>query len=179
MNYLDQILEFWLPTKPSRLIAGLSTTLGAGAFLLPEFLNTLCIRLPDHLTLLVRIATPLLIWLLGSLFVLHAVVQYSKSIKAQEKPPLTTPIPVAQPIQLPKEQINILKFLFKQNKLPIEQIAQALGYEIQVATFHLQELKINNMVSCAPSHFRNEPPSWKWSLAQEGRRYLIENKLIS
>jgi predicted Rossmann fold nucleotide-binding protein DprA/Smf involved in DNA uptake len=78
-----------------------------------------------------------------------------------------------------EKKIDILKLLFNQDKLPTEKIAQILGYEIQTTKFHLEELKANNMVACAPSHRRNEPPSWKWSLTQEGRRCLIENKLIS
>jgi predicted Rossmann fold nucleotide-binding protein DprA/Smf involved in DNA uptake len=80
---------------------------------------------------------------------------------------------------LDETKTNILKFLFKQNKLPADRIAESLGYEIQAVKFHLEELKANNMVSCVPTHDRHEPPMWKWSLAQEGRRYLIKNKLTS
>jgi len=85
MNYLDEILEFWLPTKWSRLIAGLSTTLGIISYFLSDFLNTINIQIPYHLTPLIRIATPLLIWLLGSLFVLHIVVQHAKTTKSQKQ----------------------------------------------------------------------------------------------
>src|SRR3972149_1086668 len=96
MNYQDQILELWLPTRSQRLIAGLSTALGTGAFLLPEILHKVSIRIPCHLTLLTRIGAPLLIWLIGSLFVLHTVVQYSKTLKTQNQSPPSPQIP--QPI---------------------------------------------------------------------------------
>lgn len=82
-NHLDQILEFWLPNMSSRLIAGLSITLGIASVALPEFLTLLYIKPANHVTLLIRLVSPLLIWLLGSLIVLHRVVQHFKVFRGQ------------------------------------------------------------------------------------------------
>ena len=79
---------------------------------------------------------------------------------------------------LAETKINILKLLFKQDKLPTEQIAQNLGYEIQTAKFHLEELKSHQMIKDIP-YRKNKQLTIGWFLQQEGRRYLIENKLTS
>ena len=179
MNYRDQILELWLPTKSSRLIAGLSTTLGASAFLLPEFLNTMSIRTPCHLTLLIRIGSPLLIWLLGSLFVLHTVVQYSKTVKVQKQIPLPIPPSVAKPTQLPKEQIDILVLLHKQGELFTFQIAKLLDISEDIAKYHLQKLRTNKLITELGLPYRGLPGQHSWHINDKGKEYLIENKLIS
>jgi alanyl-tRNA synthetase len=80
---------------------------------------------------------------------------------------------------LDEAKINILKLLFKQDKLVTQQIAQSLNFEIQTAKFHLEELKVNNMLSHNLTRDKLGSPMMTWSLAQEGRRYLIENKLTS
>ena len=159
MNYLDQILEVWLPTKSSRLIAGLSTTLGASAFLLPEFLSTLNIQIPDHLTLLIRIATPVLIWLLVSLFVLYTVVQYYKNLNLQKQLPPPILPPIAKPTELPKEQTDILLLLFKQgNRLARHRSTRTI---ILVRNRHREKVlnrKQNNLLT---SGFTGLPKYWQ------------------
>ena len=171
MNYRDEILKAWLPTKWSRLIAGASLTLGAVSYVLPDFLNTINVKLPDHLTLLIRIGSPLLIWLLGSLFVLHIVVQYSKILRTKNQfpePPQIT--------NLPKDQIIILVLLFKphyQKGLTSDAISKLLSLEIQTVNYHLEELERHKMVY---AHWRAPR---MWTLIQQGRRYLIEDKLTS
>jgi Skp family chaperone for outer membrane proteins len=79
---------------------------------------------------------------------------------------------------LDETKIDILKLLFKQDKLPTEEIAQIMGYAIQTTKFHLEELKLNQMVKDIP-YTRNRKPVVGWYLQQEGRRYLIENKIAS
>lgn len=77
MNYLDQILESWLPSKWSRLIAGLTIVTAGASIALPEFLQKLDIQLSKGNIVLIRIAVPLLILWLGTLIVLLIVVQHS------------------------------------------------------------------------------------------------------
>lgn len=79
---------------------------------------------------------------------------------------------------LDEAKLNILKLLFKQDKLPTEDIAKVLGYEIQMAKFHLEELKSHQMIKDIPYN-KNKKVIIGWFLQQEGRRYLIENKITS
>lgn len=73
-------------------------------------------------------------------------------------------------------KVNILLFLSKQrDKLTDEQVFRSLNMNPQVVKFHLQELEKSRMVCRAL--YVGSP--CEWYLAQEGRRYLIENKLIS
>lgn len=75
-------------------------------------------------------------------------------------------------------KLEILKLLFKQPKLPKEQIAHSLNIGLPVAEFHLTELKESKMVKRVIGGSAMRPENG-WSLDQEGTRYLIENKLIA
>ena len=55
------------------------------------------------------------------------------------------------------------------------QLSQALGIGEQLATFHLEELEKSNFVVAA--YFYTDQPTI-YSLAQEGRRYLVSNGLL-
>lgn len=70
---------------------------------------------------------------------------------------------------------KILQFLIQHDEVNSHQISQALGASEQVITFHLDELEISNFVS--PSYIINSPVLW--SIAHEGRRYLIINGLLA
>lgn len=176
MNYLDQILELWLPTKSSRLIAALSITLGTSAIFLPQFLNMLCIQLSDHTTLLIRIALPLLTWLFGTFLVLHIVVQHSKTLKSQKQPTLPILPPVAKPTILPKEQADILILLSRQGELFTFQIAKLLNISEDTAKYHLEELRKNKFIKVG---LPTLPGQHLWIIEHKAKKYLIENKLIS
>ena len=56
------------------------------------------------------------------------------------------------------------------------QLAQALGINEQVATFHLEELAETRFVSAA-RFYTGRPTIWK--IAQEGRGYLISSGLLT
>ena len=80
---------------------------------------------------------------------------------------------------LDEAKVNILRLLFKNDNLSIEQISQSLDFGIQTAKYHLEELKDKKMTS---HHFTRGPfdiPFMSWSIEQEGRRYLIENEKTS
>lgn len=83
MNYLDQILESWLPTRWSRVIAGLTIVIAGASIALPEFLQKFDIQLSKGNIVLIRVAVPLLILWLGTLVVLLIVVQNSALFKDQ------------------------------------------------------------------------------------------------
>ncbi len=79
MNLWNSILEEWLPTKLSRLIAAASLSLAIGAIFLPESLSTIQVQLSKETALLVRLVAPLSICLVGSFSVLVCVARYSRS----------------------------------------------------------------------------------------------------
>lgn len=87
--------------------------------------------------------------------------------------------PVEENKVLPKEQIEILIILYKQDNLQTEYVAQVTGSLPQTARFHLEELKSYNMVSYhmhRPSHNRNAVIN-VWSIIQGGRKYLHEHEM--
>lgn len=79
---------------------------------------------------------------------------------------------------LDDSKLEILKLLFKQPKLPKEQIAQSLNIGLPIAEFHLTELKESKMVKRVIGGSAMRPENG-WSLDQEGTRYLIKNKIIA
>lgn len=88
---------------------------------------------------------------------------------------------------LDKVSINVLELLFRQDNLTSEQIAQSLSIKLQMAKFHLKELKANGMLK-QQTIYHDPPPSdnWfkrkgvlVWALEQKGRKYLINNKIAS
>lgn len=77
---------------------------------------------------------------------------------------------------LEKLKVDILMFLSKQRGLVTsDEVASRLGINPQIAIHHLTEL--NKKIMILVSHRANFPPFW--SLADEGRKYLINNNLIS
>lgn len=91
-----------------------------------------------------------------------------KKIQIYEKPTHSNP--------LGKIEVNILLYLAKQkDEVKTDNMAQALNIDRQTAPFYLKELENRKMVH---GRYASGMPVY-WSLAHEGRRYLIENKLIS
>ena len=73
-------------------------------------------------------------------------------------------------------KVKILLFLSEQREtMAVESIASHLRISPQIALHHLTELKKDAMVLI--SRIINAPPLW--SLGNEGRKYLIDNNLIS
>jgi len=70
---------------------------------------------------------------------------------------------------------KILQLIAEHDEINSFQIAQALGFNEQVITFHLTELQNLGFVDC--SYFINSPSLWY--IAHEGRKYLITNGLLS
>ncbi len=73
-------------------------------------------------------------------------------------------------------KVKILLHLAKYDEKPTaDQIARALSADVQIVIFHLKELTdqriINDMITMGAPR--------RWYLGHEGRRYLIDHKLIS
>ena len=76
---LDSILEEWLPTKWSRLLAGTSLTLAAAFFWIPEFLQNVGIPTSKETALLLRLSLPPALLCVGLFAVLWLVVSHHHS----------------------------------------------------------------------------------------------------
>jgi hypothetical protein len=76
---------------------------------------------------------------------------------------------------LDETKANILVFLAKHDKPNASQIAGSLNINEQIVKFHLTELKNISMVH----DLINMSAPTRWVLTHGGRKYLIENKLIS
>jgi len=107
------ILETWLPTKWSKLIAGLTIALVVPSTRLPEFLRYVQIEMTNPTALLIRTGMPLLVLLSGTFLVLLMVIQHSKTLKSQKQPQAPMPILAKKPAVFPKEQIDILLCIFE------------------------------------------------------------------
>ena len=80
---------------------------------------------------------------------------------------------------LDEVKINILKFLAERPKsVPLE-IAQAVGSKEETTNFHLQEMQKNKFVTRGTTRRDYGRIFTCWSLDQEGRRFLVENQMIS
>jgi hypothetical protein len=76
---------------------------------------------------------------------------------------------------LDETKIKILILLSKQEYLTAEHISSFLNINPQIAKFHISELDSLKMIDCLMTIGESN----QWYLLQEGRKYLIENKLIS
>lgn len=72
-------------------------------------------------------------------------------------------------------KVDILVFLSKYDKPNTDQIASALGAHLEITKFHLTELKKIKMIH----DLLTMGAPTRWILTHEGRKYLIDNKLIS
>jgi len=69
---------------------------------------------------------------------------------------------------------KILSVLAKSGGSTKEEIASALKINPELAMFHLNELLIADFVH-RPAHYA---PSETWSIAQDGRSYLVKHGLL-
>ena len=89
------------------------------------------------------------------------------------------PLPAAKPAVLPKEQLDILILLSRQGELFTFQIAKLLDISEDIAKYHLQELHKKQFVGELTLPYRGLPGQHSWTINDKGKKYLIENKLIS
>lgn len=138
MNVWESILEEWLPTKWSRIIAASSVTLAGPAFFFPEFLHKLGIQISDNAELLLRISTPAVLLLVGIFVVLALVVRHSRSTgpapyKNQDLQEIT--LDRADPL------LSILSLVAKyhsqEEKATPKRIATDLGLDPEIALAHM------------------------------------------
>ena len=94
--------------------------------------------------------------------------ELKKKIQTYEKP--------IHDVSLPEEQVKILLCLAANGEdVAFDFILATCNLSKQVGFYHLHELEDNDMVS---ADYITETIA-DWSIAHEGRRYLIDHKLIS
>ena len=84
-------------------------------------------------------------------------------------------------IILTEIETKILLFLAKRELANItpDHAAQSLNMDLQIIRFHLEDLRAKKLIEARPIAPFDDSPQRFWSLAQEGRRYLISHQLIS
>lgn len=118
---------------------------------------------------------------------LRAFVKAAKKVTKSQKDNLPTKIQeYEQPTKrsshvnlLDEIKVKILVALSKQEQTITEHLASILNIGVETSRFHLRELSKKNMVidNIAP----DDDGSFRecWELEHEGRRFLVENNLIS
>jgi len=84
-------------------------------------------------------------------------------------------------ITIDEIELKILIYLAIQehDKISPEDISKSVDIKLQMAIFHLNNLKNKQMVDSRPIAPFDHSPKRFWTLSQNGRRYLIENNHIS
>lgn len=137
---LYSILEEWLPTKWSRVIAASSLSLGIALWTLPQIPISVIELLPEKKELLIRIMATTTILCLGLLFVLHLVVRYYKALLS----PLKSK-------NLDDLLIHVLSCVAKYHSQQIpatpSKIAQDVGIDPEVLLAHMWRYHNDQLVS--------------------------------
>jgi predicted transcriptional regulator len=164
----DSILEEWLPTKWTRWIAGLTSSIAIGGIFLPNFLQKIDIHPTPEQTLLIRMSVPPTICFVGTFIVLLLVVSHCKSIKLtqlqthQQTKPVEDLDPVTE---------KILKLLFQEGpECSVSRIATFLSMRINTVLYHFDLLLENGFIQQSRTH----PEMYE--LTPSGRKHIVENK---
>lgn len=138
----DYILESWLPTKLSILIAGSSISLAALAIGLPEFLQKIVGHpLQPEKTMLLRIVVPLTILLIGTFSVLLLVIRHFKAIpkKSDETEPGKNN-QTQEEVMLKQIILHILKLRGANEPATPKRIAGLMGQDTGIVFAHMWKL---------------------------------------
>lgn len=78
---------------------------------------------------------------------------------------------------------KILELLAKQPNIPVEQIAQTLGRNIEQIRYELGELSKIGFINCQMTPYsifshRSPKPIAVWNLTHDGRGYMIKHSLL-
>lgn len=104
---------------------------------------------------------------------LYTYLKFGKSRSFNNKP--------SDVITLDEIELKILIYFATQehDKISPEDISKSVDINLQLAIFHLNNLKNKQMVDSRPIAPFDHSPKQFWTLSQPGRRYLIENNHIS
>lgn len=92
------------------------------------------------------------------------------------------------PPKLDGPKIDILTMLYSRKKLTSEEIARSLGLQLQTAAYHLIELakfgmvneqRFSEQIQATPFDLPGLRRYYAWSIMQPGRKYLLDNRIVS
>ncbi len=134
------------------------------------------------ITFVIQIAnTPTPLWATILLILLSCLyIQLRVRRTLARKVSLKLP-PIVEPIEPPKEQTDILILLFKEGEHLTFQIAQMLTMEKkeEIVKYHLQELTQRGFVTEIDLPGIGPLGQSSWFITDKGKKYLIENKIIT
>ncbi len=102
----------------------------------------------------------------------HKVRRLQKDADRQREQQLADALP------LPDERAAVLRFICLNADCAIAAIAQNLGLQPQVVSWHLDKLRERVMVVVAHDDTSWAPPGGYWNITAEGRDYLAERGLL-
>ncbi len=119
-----------------------------------------------------------LVWVVLTLF-LVVLLLWKPHQKPQNQPPSLKPI--ANQIELQKEQKDILLILLESGERLTFQIAQRLNMEKkeEIVKYHLQKLARRGFATEIDLPGIGPWGQSSWAINDQGKKYLIENKIIS
>lgn len=144
---MDYILESWLPTKLTILIAGSTILLTLLAIGLPEYLQKIDILLTEERRLLLRIVAPLGLLFLGTFSVLLLVLNHGKSGKEHNINGTEKHIKIEA---LSYNQVKVLDVFIKldMNEVWDYDIQKRVGLNTLKLSHALSLLTNNNIIKC-------------------------------
>ena len=92
------------------------------------------------------------------------------------------------PTKLDGPKVDILTMLYSRKKLTSEEIARSLGLQLQTAAYHLIELakfgmineqRFSEQIQATPFDLPGLRRYYAWSIMQPGRKYLLDNRIVS
>lgn len=166
-------MKEWMQRRIKKFGENIESTITSALFWLivggPLVLVATYKFLRDFFLQLLQEPTPL--WATTVMIAICCLYTYAKVAKSQ-----STSIKEDQPCEppeitnLPEIQVSMLKLLHKKDNLIRVDFYKALEIDPNTATFHLEELELNQMVSKKPHPVRHALSSWK--IEHLGLRYL-------
>jgi len=167
---LPTILKDILPTKWSRYIAALTALLVIPVSRLPLYWPLSKLVTTKIEIQLFQALLSILTILIGALIILIIVLNHLKNSKIL----IAT---TAKKTELPQFQKDILLYLYKNIGDTLTfQIIQTLNISEDIVKYHLQELLKEQFVDKGPPVL---PGQQSWNITDNGKKYLIENKIIT
>lgn len=165
MSLLDELKGF-LPTIGTKV--AVLATIGLAGLLLGDLKKLELIGIPTKALEepTIRLVLMLCVLLFGTLFTLFLTLSHNrkpiKIVKAKFE------------IKLIEYQEKLLQLLMKCPDITTEQIAEVSKKDLQIIRYHLDELRMQNLIS-------GQNDGWDvvtWKISHYGIEYLVKNKLI-
>jgi hypothetical protein len=165
---LVEFLKESLPTPWSRKVAIASWTLAITLLFLPEWWPKIGLDPTEQPPLWPRLFAVSTILFLGSSICLALVVRHYRKPTPRNQP-------IVQSARLDEIREQFLQLLVSHPNITSPQIARAIDKSPELVTFHLTEMEKAKLVH--GSYYLGGDA--EWSIAQNGRAYLVRNGLLA